>query len=307
MRKLASRLPRPVLDGARAARGRYRSARYRARERLRPVRIDRGQIESALREAGLREGDAAFVQAGMSSFGTIEGGPQTVIDAVRAVVGAGALIVMPAFPMERPGLVYLRENPIFDLRNTPSRMGAVSERFRTLPGVERSLHPTHSVCAQGPGARDFAAGHERAETPFGPATPFERMVGMDAQQLFLGTGTRPLTAYHVFECLREPPDPYGVFWPERLAARCIDADGAELTVSTLVHLPELVHGRIDQNPSVEALMRERLIEAGMRSVELGRSQVLAQSLPEMLAAFEALLDLGVSMYSPETLAEVCVA
>jgi aminoglycoside 3-N-acetyltransferase len=291
----------------RAARKRYRSARHRMRERVSPVRLTQEDFETALREAGLGTGETAFVQAGMASFGTIEGGPDAVIGAVRSVVESDGLIVMPAFPMDRPGLDHLRMHPVFDLRSTPSQMGAVSERFRTLSDTHRSFHPTHSLSAQGPGAEDFIAGHQNAETPFGPGTPFAKMIEANARQLFLGTGTRPLTAYHVFECMREPPDPYGVFWPEPIEVRCIRADGSEVTVTTLVHHPELVRARIDQNPSLELLMRERLIESGMRSVDLGRSQVLAQPLPKMLAEFERLLEVGVSMYSPQTLAEVVVA
>jgi aminoglycoside 3-N-acetyltransferase len=291
----------------RAARKRYRSARHRMRERVSPVRLTQEDFETALREAGLGPGETAFVQAGMASFGTIEGGPDVVIAAVRSVVGPDGLIVMPAFPMDRPGLDHLRIHPVFDVRTDPSLMGAVSERFRTLDDSYRSLHPTHSLSAQGPGAKDFVAGHEDAETPFGPGTPFAKMIEVNARQLFLGTGTRPLTAYHVFECMREPPDPFGVFWPEPIKVRCIRADGSEVMVSTLVHHPELVRARIDQNPSLELLMRERLIDSGMRSVDLGRSQVLAQPLPEMLAEFERLLEVGVSMYSPQTLAEVVVA
>jgi aminoglycoside 3-N-acetyltransferase len=306
MRRLLRRLPEPAQDRMRAARKRYRSARHRMRERVSPVTLTQDDFAAALSEAGLGEGETSFVQAGMASFGTIEGGPDTVIGAVRSVVGPDGLIVMPAFPMDRPGLDHLRKHPVFDVRSAPSLMGAVSERFRALPGTHRSLHPTHSLTAQGPGAEDFVAGHEDAETPFGPGTPFAKMVEMNARQMLLGTGTRPLTAYHVFECLRVPPDPFGVFWPERMQVQCIRADGSEVTVSTLVHRPQLVRDRIDQNPSLERLMRERLIESGMRAVDLGRGQVLAQPLPEMLAEFERLLEVGVSMYSPETLAEVVV-
>lgn len=306
MRKLLRHLPQPLLDRLRGARKRYRSARYRARERLRPVRVDRPKIVAVLREAGLGEGDAVLVQAKMSAFGTIEGGPQTVIDAFEKVVGSDGLIAMPAFPLDRPALEYLREDPVFDLRNTPSRMGAISERFRTSPGTTRSLHPTHSITARGSGADDLVAGHELAETPFGAGTPYARLIDRGAHQVFFGSGVGPLTMYHAFECLREPPYPIEVFWPQRIPARCIDAAGNEVVVHTLVHHPRVVGGRIDNDPRVESRVRKRLLDGEMRSVTLGRGEVLTQPIPQMIDQFEQMLDEGMTIYEPELLAEAKV-
>jgi aminoglycoside 3-N-acetyltransferase len=306
MRKLLSRLPKPLLERLRAGRKRYRSLRFRTRERLRPVHLGREEIKTALRAAGIREGDAVFVQAGMSSFGTIEGGPDAVIEAFRAVVGPEGLIAMPAFPLDRPALDYVRDGPPFDLNATPSKMGAVSERFRTSPGVLRSLHPTHSVSAQGPGAAALVAGHEVAETPFGNDTPFTRLVERGAWQVYFGSGVGPMTMYHAFECLRDPPFPIEVFWPQPLQARCIDGEGNELTVRTLVHDPRVLSGRIDNDARRQEIVRRHLVDAGMRSVTLGRGEILVQSLPEMLLAFEQMLEEGVTIYRPELLAEAKV-
>ncbi len=307
VRKLLGRLPQPLLDRLRTARKRYRSVRYRTRERLHPVRIERPQIEAALREAGLGEGDAAFIQAGMSSFGTIEGGPDTVIEAFARVLGADGLIAMPSFPLDRPAIEYLRTEPVFDLRNTPSRMGAISERFRTSEGVVRSLHPTHPVCARGPGAEEVVAGHELAPTPFGAGTPFARLIERGAHQVYFGSGVGAITMYHAYEFLREPPYPIEVFLPQRFEARCIDANGEAVVVHTLVHDPRVTVHRIDNNPPLEAQVRERLIGGGMRSVTLGRGEVLAQTLPELLVQFEQMLGEGSTIYPPELLAQARIA
>jgi aminoglycoside 3-N-acetyltransferase len=295
-----------MLDGLKAGRKRYRSARYRARERLRPVRVQRSEIADLLRQAGLDSGDAAFVQTQMSAFGTIDGGPQAVIDAFDEVLGSDGLLVMPAFPLDRPALEYLRDDPVFDLRRTASRMGAVTELFRTSAGTVRSLHPTHSVSARGKGADELVAGHERAETPFGAGTPFARLIDRGAHQIFFGSGVGALTMYHAFECLREPPYPIEVFWPYRIAARCVDGEGSEVVVQTLVHDPRVVAGRVDNDPGVEARVRARLLEGGMRSLTLGRGEVLFEEMPEMVADFERMLGEGMTIYQPELLSEARV-
>ena len=306
MKKLLRRLPRPLLDRVRGARKRYRSARYRARERLAPVTVDAGQIAATLREAGLKPGDAALVQSKMSAFGTIEGGPQAVIDAFEEVLGPDGLIAMAAFPLDRPALEYLRADPVFDLHNTASRMGAISELFRTSTGTVRSLHPTHSLTVRGPGAEQLVAGHELAETPFGADTPYARLIERGAHQVWFGSGVGALTIYHAFECLREPPYPIEVFWPQRIRARCVDAEGKEVVVETLVHDPRVVVGRVDNDPQVEARVKRRLLEGGLRSLTLGRGEVLAQPMPEMVEQFEQMLAEGMTIYPPELLAEAKV-
>jgi aminoglycoside 3-N-acetyltransferase len=306
VRKILGLLPPSLVDRLRRARKRYRSARYRARERLHPVAVDQGQIDAALRDAGLGEGDALFFQSAMSAFGSIEGGPDTVIAAIEAVVGPGGLIAMPAFPLDRPAIDYLNAHPVFDLRNTPSKMGAISELFRTAEGTLRSVHPTHSISARGPGAGELVAGHERAETPFGAGTPFERLIERDAHQVWFGSGVGALTVYHAYECLRQPRYPIEVFLPQRIPARCIDGDGNELVVQTLVHDPRVTADRIDANPALEAQVRTRLIVGGLRPVRLGRGEILAQPLPAMLDTFEQMLGEGMTIYPPELLAQARV-
>ena len=303
MRKLLRRLPQPLRDRLRALRKRYRSTRHRARERLRPVRVEGTEIEAALREAGLARGDAVFFQAGMAAFGTIEGGPLAVIEALRRAVGEEGLIAMPAFPLTGPAVEHLRRHPVFDARSDPSMMGAVSERFRHEPGVMRSVHPTHSVCARGPGAEAMISGHERAVTPFGEGTPFAGLLERGAKQVFFGSGVRAITIYHAFEVLRRPPYPIEVFLPEPIAVRCLRTDGEEVEVATLVHDPRLGPGRIDVDPALEAEVRRRLLAGGMRVVPLGRSEVLCQPIPQMFETFELMLSDGVTIYDPRHLEE----
>jgi aminoglycoside 3-N-acetyltransferase len=243
----------------------------------------------------------------MAAFGTIEGGPRAVIDALEARVGEKGLIAMPAFTMSGLTIEYLRATPVVDLRSAASAMGAVSEAFRTSPGVLRSTHPTHSVCAWGSGAQELVAGHERAATPFGAGTPFAKLIERGGTQVFFGTGVRPLTMYHVFECLREQPTPIEPFMKQPRDVAVIAPDGRELTVRTLVHRPELAVGRVDASTAVSAPIERELIEAGMKRVPLGRSNVMAVALDVMLTRFEEILPKGITMYRQKALEEARAA
>ncbi len=266
------------------------------REGLRPVPVSADDVARALRQAGVVNGDDVFFQAAMSAFGRFQHGPRTAIEGIETTIGDAGLIAMPAFPLTGPAIEHLQRDPVFDVRSTPSRMGAISEALRRLPGTWRSIHPTHSVAARGSGAGDLVAGHERAGTPFGTGTPFPRLIDRDAQQVFFGCGTGVITMYHCFEVMRDPPFPLGVFADRVFDVRCRGREGEELRVRTLVHNPRLAPGRIDTNPRLQALFRERLIAAGARAVTLGRGEVLAIRMQPMMEEFERLVREGITIY-----------
>ncbi len=229
----------------------------------------------------------------MSAFGEIEGGADAVLDALEEAVGPDGTVAMPAFPLIGGMAEYLATDPVFDVRETPSRMGSVTERFRRRPGVRRSLHPTHSVAARGPLAEEIVAGHERAATPFGAGTPFVAMVDSGFRQLWLGTGIRIFTLYHSFECIREGGFPIEVFRDRPVGARCVTGDGSQLVVDTLVHDPEIA-SRKDNHRSE---MLAHLLEVGVaRRTALGRGEVLAAPMPELLRELEVLLRRGITIY-----------
>ena len=292
-------MPRPVRGALRTSRKRYRSARYRLRERFRPITLSQAEVECALGECGLARGDACFMQSAMSAFGGFENGPDTVLAALREVVGPEGLIAMPAYSLTGPAIEHLATDPLFDPRSTPSRMGAISEGFRLEPDTLRSIHPTHSTAVRGRGAEEIVAGHERAPTPFGDGTPFPRIVDRDALQLFFGCGTGAITMYHSFECTRVPPFPLDVFADRRFDARALDAEGREIRVETLVHNPALHPGRIDSNPRLQSRFREAILGGGGTAVPLGRGEILAIRLPALFEVFEDLLGEGVTIYDAE--------
>ena len=290
--------PAAVVDRIRQAKRRWKRMRFRARESVRPVLVEKAEIVEALRRAGVGRGDGVFFQASLSAFGRIDGGAETVLDALDEVVGDG-LIAMPAFSLagstdEYPSLIE------FDAAETPSLMGAVTERFRNRPGVVRSLHPTHSVSARGKGANSLIEGHADAETPFGPGTPFARMVERDVVQVWFGCGVGPFTLYHAFECLREQGFPLPVFAANRIAAECTDVDGSTRRVTTLVHEPRLAEQRIDALPHVQERIRTLLLQSGaLQTATLGRGEILTIRMQRMMAELERLFAQGITIYDVE--------
>ena len=292
-KELVRRTAPGALGPLRRLRRTLRRSRHRVRERVQPVGVGRAELAAAFRGAGLREGDAVFLHSTLSRFGTIEGGPATVIGALEDVLGGKGLIAMPAFPLTGDTVEYVSNDPVFDVRTSPSTMGALTEHFRTLPGVVRSLHPTHSVSARGPGAEEIVAGHERAETPFGAGTPFAKLIDRGAHQVWFGTGLRIFTMYHAFESLH-PEFPIPVYLDRRFDVRCVDASGREQVVTTLVHDPAVGRRKDPTRDRIRAHLEQTGI---LRSAEVGRGEILAAPLPELMGELETLLERGVTIYA----------
>jgi aminoglycoside 3-N-acetyltransferase len=135
----------------------YYIQRMQKRKKINKMR-ERGQIISVqdiirpLKEVGVKNGDNLFVHCKMSSIGYIEGGAESVIEGLCSVINAPkeGTLLMPSFPHHQLAYEYFENNSVFDVKNTSSQMGVVSERFRTKPSVKRSLHPSHPVSAYGP-------------------------------------------------------------------------------------------------------------------------------------------------------------
>lgn len=150
-------------------------------------------IEAGLREVGLRAGDVLLAHSSLSSFGFVEGGADTVVDAMLAAVGEAGTVVVPTFTFGRS---YDRQEVVFDLKETPSETGAVCEALRRRPKAMRSEHISHSVAAIGPQAEAVMGDGESA---WAACSTLEVLHELDAWNLFLGVGFHCCTAFHAAE------------------------------------------------------------------------------------------------------------
>src|SRR5690606_27894928 len=107
-----------------------------------------------------------------------DGGPQTVVDAlIESIVRErSGTLMLPTYSingtMRNTLLVGQSEGGIvFDVRSTPSNLGAIPEAFRRHPGVVRSVHPTHSFGAIGALAEELVAEHHTCGSSFGRGSP----------------------------------------------------------------------------------------------------------------------------------------
>ena len=154
-----------------------------------------------LRALGVREGSVLLVHAALRSLGSVEGGAETVVLALLKALGHNGTLLFPALSYR----TVTSERPYFDIRHTPSCVGALPEYFRQRRGTWRSAHPTHSVCGVGHLAETLLQDHDLDTTPCGPNSPFHKLPHHNGQILLLGCGLRPNTSMHAIEELTEPP------------------------------------------------------------------------------------------------------
>lgn len=188
------------------------------------------QLYDDLKALGIRPGDAVLMHSAYKSLGGIEGGAKAFFETFLRLLGPEGTLIVPALSYES----VTAEQPVFDVRETPSCVGYLPEFFRTqMPDVVRSLHPTHSCCIAGKRAAEMAAGHELDDTPVGPHSPFAKLPKIGGWILMLGCGTNCNTSMHGVEETAEPP--YLLIRDRRVPYVLRDGDGREIVQSALRH------------------------------------------------------------------------
>lgn len=188
-------------------------------------------------QMNIQKGDTLLVHSSLSNIGYVEGGAETVISALLEAIGPEGNLLMPSSPNAALQLDYMLANPIFDVLQTPSRMGAMSEVFRKMPSVKRSLHPTEPVCSLGPDADWLTSGHLGQITPYSIDSPFARLYQKHGKILYIGvTLNNAGTNLHTLEDAVDFP--YPIYYHENFQSVVIDEYGVQHTVTTKVHNPE---------------------------------------------------------------------
>jgi aminoglycoside 3-N-acetyltransferase len=161
------------------------------------VSVSKEMIIRGLRRLGVGAGDILLVHSSISRFGYVEGGVDTVIDALLESVDPGGTVMVPTLT----GSEHLSADdpPIFDPLNSACWTGKIPETFRNRPEALRSLHPTHSVAIIGPHAKSLARDHEICPTPCGVESPYGRLVEMGGKVVLLGVSHQNSTLFHHIE------------------------------------------------------------------------------------------------------------
>jgi aminoglycoside 3-N-acetyltransferase len=165
----------------------------------------RNPFFNGLEQLRIFPGDTVLVHSSLKSLGSVKGGAEAVIATLLDYLTPGGTLLMPALSY----LLVTSSNPEFDLLKTGSNVGRIAETFRKMPGVTRSVHPTHSVCGTGPNTTGLLEDHYLDRTPCGPNSPFAKLRHFNGKILMLGCGLSPNTMMHAVEEIVAPEYLFG--------------------------------------------------------------------------------------------------
>jgi aminoglycoside 3-N-acetyltransferase len=209
--------------------------------------IDTASLTHDLHTIGLRSGDIVLVHSSYRSLGIDH--PETLIQALLQAIGDTGTLLLPT-------LSYRQTPPTtHNTLTTPSCVGFLTEYFRTRPGTQRSLHPTHSASAVGARAGELLGDHGDDTTPCGPHSPFHNLLHCNGKILMLGCGLRPNTTMHAIEEYIQPAYLFG----EPLTYTLTDTAGITFEK---IYTPHDIAGFTQRYDRVAALLDDRQLAPG---------------------------------------------
>ena len=188
-------------------------------------------LVSNFRELGLANGDVLLVHSSYKSFGGVEGGPQTVIDALKFVLSEEGTLIVPTFNYD------FCEGVSYDVNKTPSKMGIISELVRTDSNSKRSFDPVFSFAILGK-HRDYLA-NLKYEHSFGPTSVFAKLRELDAKIMIIGLSyNESMTFFHHIE--ETQGCDYRYF--KAFKGKILDCDGIEREEEIILFVRDIEKG-----------------------------------------------------------------
>jgi len=273
---------------------RYLKVRFRQASRLYVDlfhAFSEADLERALGAIGINTGDTVFVHSSYDAFRGFAGKPTDILAVLRNAVGSIGTVMMPTLPFTGTAVEYALANPIFDVRRTPSRTGLLTELFRRMPDVTRSVHPTHSVAVWGRDAAALVEGHHLAGTPCGRGSPYARLLDRGGRILLMGTDIGALTFYHAIEEFLENRMQMSPFTADFFVMQSRDYSGTIVSTRTRLFEPA-----ISKRRNLYKLVPELRQRALWRQGGVGQLQMTLLNAADVLLTVSAMIDKGIYCY-----------
>jgi aminoglycoside 3-N-acetyltransferase len=186
-------------------------------------------------ELGIKEGDKLIVSSSFGNLNAVDYSPRDVIVLLQSIVTDKGGIMMPYYPPMN-STEWAETNQVFDMSETKSGMGVLTNVFSKMPDVKKSIHPTKAVCCWGK-IRDLVLDHEKSTTPFYWDSPYGKLLKMNSKSLCLGLKNIPI--FHSFEdILSVHYDEYYSKEKKKLKVRLLDQ--TEIDIDTYVHDSDII-------------------------------------------------------------------
>jgi aminoglycoside 3-N-acetyltransferase len=267
-------LPKRAVDSLRHAKW----ERERRRVASLPPLTEADFKEILTNDLRLASGDLVYVHSGMDGL-NLDFPFYRILFLIQGIIGPTGTVVFPTYPNHRiSSYEWLQQGNVFDIRRTPSYTGILTEFARRQRKAIRSLHPTKSVCAIGPAAKDLTASHELSPYPYDTNSPYYKLIAGGGKIIGLGATTNYISfGYCVDDAFKEE-FPVRVYHDELFAAPCINYDGEQVIVKTFAHdMSTTVH------PDMPEWMRTYVSESACRDLVVRGMKFFRANAPELFA------------------------
>jgi len=226
-------------------------------------------LVNGFHQVGVEPGDTLLVHSSYKAFGPVEGGPQTVVNALEAALGPEGTLIMPTFNFD------FNKGQPWDVRSTPSQMGVLTELVRKHPRSKRVFHPIYSFAILGRHAEML--GSLRYKSSYERDSVFGKLRDLDAKIMVIGLSyTNSMTFFHHIEQME------GVDYRflKQFTGQVTDWDGSTRTDTFEMLVRDIDKGVITEvDPMGELMEKEGVIKVG----KIGEAAVKLMKANEVYA------------------------
>ena len=267
-------LPPSAVDSLRRAKHR----RERRRIVSLPSLTEQNFREILTDQLGLRAGDLVYVHSGMDGL-NLNFPFYRILSLIQEAIGARGTVLFPTYPNQRiSSYEYLKQGNVFDVRRTPSYTGILTEFARRQRDAVRSFHPTKSVCAIGPGAKEITATHHLSPYPYDICSPYYKLIEGGGKIIGLGTTTNYLSFVYCVDDAFKERFPVRVYHDKVFPAPCINYDSERVIVRTYAHdMSRVVH------PDMPTFMKAFVSEEACRDLNIYGMKFFRANAPRLFA------------------------
>jgi aminoglycoside 3-N-acetyltransferase len=214
------------------------------------------------RAVGVAEGDTLLVHSSLSRTlqRTVkmggEGNPGLVIRSFLEALGKTGTLLLPLFNFD------FAKGVAFDIRHSPSQMGALTEAGRLWPCAVRTGHPIYSFAVIGREADRFRG--LRNFSGYGQDSPFGILHRLGGKIAVIDLPDQnSMTFYHYIEEALEVPYRYH----KNFTGRYVDAAGMESTETFGLFVRDLNKGVLTHVDPMGEILWEKRLYTGFRPHE----------------------------------------
>lgn len=172
------------------------------------------ELRRFLNKIGLKKGDVLIVHSSMKGIKGFGLKPDEIIEYLKEMVGNEGILLMPSYPLYQEtdtGLKFeevYQEEFQYDIDNTPSWTGIITDLFWRSDDVYRSRYPNNTLSAWGNQKEIPFADEMESDLAFGIHSAWKYCVDKHAKVLFLG-----IHAHHALSEIHIAEDYLDDKWP----------------------------------------------------------------------------------------------